>query len=230
MLVSAAVCPHPPAIVPDVSRNGADRLQDVRQASISAVGALVSHPIDVLVGVGAGSVTRRFDATAGASLREFGVAWSAGGEDADLPLSLCIARYLIEAADVRTPLMFVSVAYDESVGNCRAIGAELAAGETRVGLLVMGDGSAKRSKTSPGYLHPDAEGFDTMIAAALRSADPAALLSVEPERAAELWVAGRPGWQVLAGALSDSTPFKGELSYDAAPLGVGYFVATLNRA
>jgi hypothetical protein len=40
-----------------------------------------------------------------------------------------------------------------------------------------------------------------------------------------LQAAGRAPWQVLAGALA-AAELTGELLYDAAPYGVGYFVAS----
>lgn len=97
------------------------------------------------------------------------------------------------------------------------------------GLLVMGDGSARRSTAAPGYLDPRAESYDATVAHALRTADTAALLALDPALDDDLLVAGRAAWQVLAGAAGGAT-WHAELLYDAAPYGVGYFVATWTRA
>jgi hypothetical protein len=51
-----------------------------------------------------------------------------------------------------------------------------------------------------------------------------ALTALDPEQARELLVVGRAPWQVLAGA-AQGAGLEGELLYDAAPYGVGYFVA-----
>ncbi len=114
---------------------------------------------------------------------------------------------------------------------CGELGATLAESGDRVALLVMGDGSAKRSTQSPGYLDPRAADFDRAAVQALSRPDPAALLRIEPRLADDLWVAGRPSWQVLAGALTRSiATMRGTLRYDDAPLGVGYFVVQLDTA
>jgi aromatic ring-opening dioxygenase LigB subunit len=94
-----------------------------------------------------------------------------------------------------------------------------------VALLVMGDGSARRSEHSPVHLHPRAEIFDSTVAAALDLADATTLAALDPELALELQAAGRAPWQVLAGATA-SADLTGNLLYHAAPYGVGYFVAS----
>jgi len=105
------------------------------------------------------------------------------------------------------------------------LGREIADGNDRVGLLVMGDGSARRSEHSPVHLHPRAEIFDTTVAKALQHKDLDVLEALDPDLAGELQAAGRAPWQVLAGALA-GTPLVGDLRYEAAPYGVGYFVAS----
>jgi hypothetical protein len=89
-------------------------------------------------------------------------------------------------------------------------------------LLVVADGSAKRTEKAPGHLDARAEAFDAQVAAALRAGDPAALGALDPVLAAELWAGGVPAWHAAAALPGrwDAT-----LSYDAAPHGVGYFVA-----
>ena len=63
------------------------------------------------------------------------------------------------------------------------------------------------------------------MALALADADVLALAGLDPELSGELWVAGRAAWQILAGA-ADGAELTGRLTYDDAPYGVGYFVAT----
>ncbi len=95
----------------------------------------------------------------------------------------------------------------------------------RVGLLVMGDGSARRSECAPGYVDPRADGFDAAVAAALAGGDAAALRDLNPVLGAELLAAGVPPWRVVGHAAA-GTDFAAELLYDEAPYGVGYLVAT----
>jgi hypothetical protein len=126
---------------------------------------------------------------------------------------------------------YVAVADDLAPSACAELGARLAVGSGRLALLVMADGSARRATTSPGCHDPRAVEFDTGVGTALGHADLDALLALDPEVARGLWVAGRPAWQVLAGAAQATyradpkSHITAGLTYHAAPYGVGYFVA-----
>jgi hypothetical protein len=137
-----------------------------------------------------------------------------------MPLSLLVGGWLTSGS-VRS---FVVVDDDLEPADCAALGRELAESAARVGLVVMGDGSARHSEKAPGYLDDRAAGFDHGVADALAVADVDALLGLDPALARELLVAGRAPWQVLAGAaqgrpdpLAEGAPFE-------APYGVGYHV------
>ena len=90
----------------------------------------------------------------------------------------------------------------------------------------MADGSACRSLRAPGYLDPRAAPFDAAIEEAVRSGDLGPLRAMDQDLARELLAAGRPGWQVLAGALPDRAPST-EILYSGDPFGVFYLVAWL---
>jgi hypothetical protein len=230
MLVSAAVCPHPPALVPAVSRGSASQLAELRDACTVAVRRLRGAQPDVVVCVGAGEQTTRWGAEAGGTLRDYGVDVRFGGPAADLPLALVIGAYLFEEAGGAGCDIYQAVADSASPQACRELGAELAALAPRVAMLAMGDGSARRTRQSPGPYAPGAEGFDDEVKRALTAPDPEALLAIDPGLARELWAAGRAAWQVLAGAMLGSpAAWITELGQDAAPLGVGYLVVSLKR-
>jgi len=129
-----------------------------------------------------------------------------------------------------------AVAADAAPQACAALGrdlvfpgrraGDLAAASVRVGLLVMGDGSACRGLRAPGYDDPRAEPFDGAVAGALARADAPALLSLDPALATQLRAAGRAPWQVLAGAAqATGGQWRGAVTYQAAPYGVAYLVA-----
>jgi hypothetical protein len=139
---------------------------------------------------------------------------------------LGIARWLLEAR-VLPPLLFQQVAASASPDECAAIGADISRVAPRVAVLVMGDGSAFPSQTPVG---DDGRGgrYDDRVVAALTSGDADALLALDPFDDAPLWVAGRPAWQTLAGALrADGRRWVGEITWRGAPYGVGYVVAEL---
>ena len=114
----------------------------------------------------------------------------------------------------------------EPAAACLRLGAGLRTISDRVGLLVMADGSACRSLRAPGYLDPRAAAFDAVIADAVHSGDLAPLRVMDSDLARELLVAGRAGWQVLAGAMPGRAPST-EVLYEADPFGVFYLVAWL---
>jgi hypothetical protein len=240
-LVAAAVCPHPPLLVPGLAAGAAGDLAALRGAAESAVRDVLRAGADRLVVVGSGAETF----TAGEL--EFGSLAPYGMPDAHLsrrlPLSLSVGAWLLDRIDAASPtsteMSSLAVCDDMSAAACAAIGAAFsghrrepaAAGESgggeRVAFLVMGDGSACRGPRAPGYDDPRAQAYDEGVAAALATADAEALLALDEKLSAELLVAGRAAWQVLAGAaLAGGRAWRGRLHHAEAPFGVAYFVAT----
>lgn len=231
MLVAAAVCPHPPLIVPELASGAAGELEPLRAACDAAVADLLAARPDRLVVVGTGPETTEFPQGGAGSFSPYGVnlsvrlgAGGAGEIEERLPLSLAVAAWLLGRTPVDVPVSGLAVARDAAPADCLASGAELAAGDERTALLVMGDGTACRTEKAPGYLDGRAADYDAAAARALGTADTRALAALDPQLSDELWVAGRAAWQFLAGAATD-TVLTARLTYDEAPYGVGYFVA-----
>ncbi|GAA2733759.1 class III extradiol dioxygenase subunit B-like domain-containing protein [Actinocorallia aurantiaca] len=222
MLIRAAVCPHPPLLVPELAGEAAGELAELREACRRAVRTLLEPGAGDLVVVGGGPETRAFGPSAAGSFRPYGLDLDVGSGAPVLPLSLTVGRWLLEG---REPARFQSVAFDAAPEACLELGRELARED--VALLVLGDGSACRDEKAPGYLDERALPYDREAARALGHADAAALERLDPVLSGELLAAGRAAWQVLAGAASaGGGPLRGELLADEAPYGVGYFVAT----
>ncbi|WP_171162709.1 class III extradiol dioxygenase subunit B-like domain-containing protein [Streptomyces sp. I05A-00742] len=233
MLVAAAVCPCPPLLVPEVAAGAAPELDPLRAACLDAVAVVAAARPDRLVVVGPTTPAGEGPYPEGArgSFRGFGVDLDVRlgrGDGADarpLPLSLAVAAWLLERTEwSAAPVTGLGVAESLGTARCLAAGRELAAAGGRTALLVTGDGSACRTLKAPGYLDERAEAFDAASAAALGSADTAALAALDRTLAADLKAAGRPAWQVLAGA-GEGAGLRGQLLYDEAPYGVGYHVA-----
>ncbi|WP_017594587.1 class III extradiol dioxygenase subunit B-like domain-containing protein [Nocardiopsis potens] len=223
MLIAAAVCPHPPLLVPEVARGAAAELDGVRKLCGAALSAVAEAGADLVAVVGAGERERAHGPDAGGDLAPFGAALRVGPGPVELPLALTVGRWLAERAGLR-PDRYLEVPADAAPERCAAIGAELAASVPRLALVAMGDGSARRPPASPGRPDERAPAFDAEVAAALGGADTGALAAIDPARADELMAAGRPAWQVLAGAAAGAG-LSGELLAHEAPYGVGYFVA-----
>jgi hypothetical protein len=245
MLIAAAVCPHPPLLVPeatgasDPEATGADglnvpdaaagELRRLRTACRDAVAVLIGAAPDLLVVTGGAGQTTEYPPGPGGSLRDFSVPFSVGA-DLVLPLSLTIGKWLLAGVvPPRPPVTWQGIASGTATADCLSLGEKLAALAPRVALLAMGDGPGRRARGVPGAMDPGADGYDRQVTAALAAADPGALAALDPGRDQELFVAGRAAWQVLAGAASAGA-FTADLRYAAAPFEVSYYVATWVRA
>ncbi|MFE3492316.1 hypothetical protein ACFXOS_04305 [Streptomyces sp. NPDC059175] len=235
MLVAAAVCPCPPLLVAEVAAGAAHELDAARTACADALGVLAAARPDRLVVVGAAGPggSGAYPEGAPGSFRGFGVdvdvrLGTAGGARPArvLPPSLSVAAWLLDRVRwADAPVEGLGVDERLSPERCAHTGRELAARAGRTALLVMADGSACRTLKAPGYLDERAASFDAGVAGALAAADTAALKALDVSLAYELKAAGRAPWQVLAGA-AEGAGLAGELLYEDAPYGVGYFVAT----
>jgi hypothetical protein len=238
VLVAAAVCPHPPLLIPEAMggpQPADDGLNEVRAACDAAVAGLLAAEPDLLVAVGAASASAAYDGCAAGSLREYGVSFVTGTGPPVLPLSLTVAAWLLRRAGSRgrpSPgrpaqprIAFEAVSRDTPPGACLRLGAGIAQRAPRVAMLAMGDGSARMAAGVPGVADPVAERYDADVATALATADPDLLARLSPSLDDELMVAGRPSWQVLAGAARGGR-YRGRLRYAARPLAVSYLVAS----
>ncbi len=236
-LVAAAVCPHPPLLIPEVASGASAELDDLRDACDRALASLFAAEPAVVTIVGTGPELRQYFPPYLASFADFGVPveahlGSSSRRPSVLPLSLAMGVWLlrraVDAGRPKRPTVWraVTVPVDEPVDDCREFGAIEGSAENRHALLVMGDGSACRSEKAPGYLDPRAAEFDASVSKALATVDTDALLALDPSVAGELLAVGRAPWQVLAGAaLGAGRDFSGAVYYDAAPYGVQYTVA-----
>jgi len=250
MLIAAALCPAPPLLARELT--GADPvLPELRQACREAVDELVRTDPDVVAVVGAAPETRSWDSRARLDLTAYapalaglgrwvpatardaaaaGVAGRPGHTAAEsppgLPLPVGLGSRLLDDAGYAGGRHLQSVGEDAPSSACAALGSRLAAAAPRMALLVMADGSARRSRRAPGYLDPRARPFDAEVGHAIRDGDMAALLALDGGLAAELLATGRPAWQVLAGAMTGHRP-SCQIRYDDDPFGVAYLVASL---
>ena len=229
MLVAAAVCPCPPLLVPEVASGAAPELDELRAACDTALGALLAAGPEVVAVVGPGPEHERYEHGGTGSLRPFGVALETrlGSGSEPLPPSLTVGGWLLERAGWTGRVRALAVPDYLEPALCAENGRQLALAPDRVGLLVLGEGSARRTVKAPGYLDERAEGFDAGVGRALATADAEGLLAdLDDELAFELMASGRAPWQVLTGAAGTvEAGFGAELLHESAPYGVGYFVA-----
>jgi hypothetical protein len=143
-------------------------------------------------------------------------------------LSLTIGAWLLrDALGVRSGALGFSVGPDFSASRA-AVDLLSLVEKQDVALLVMGDGSARRDVKAPGYLDDRAADFDASVVAAFSSGEPTMLAALDAGLGAELLAVGVPAWHAAADVLTGS--FTAQVSYDAAPYGVAYFVASWRAA
>jgi hypothetical protein len=244
MIVRAALCPSPPLLAPGVTGQ-ADVLPELRDACEAAVAWLLAAAPDAVTVIGPATATATWPPDSVPDLSMHAPALNrlarlaAPGPRVDplssglpLPIPLAIGAQLLDGAGYAGPRVLQSIAESASPDACRDLGRDLAADAPLSALLVMGDGTARRSAAAPGYLDERAEPFDTVVEQAFRDGDVPALAALDPDVARDLLAAGRPAWQVLAGALAATTAVRPStrILYSDAPLGVAYLVATLDPA
>ena len=240
MLIAAAVCPHPPLLIPEATGTpglgvlgvpGDPELTRLRTACDQAIEALLAERPDLIVVVGADPKTPRtseYPPGAMASLREFGVPFTMGTGSPTLPLSLTIGKWLLSRAEP-APTAWWGIAADAAPAECLELGEKLAALAPKVAMLTMGDGPGRRARRAPGAPDPDADRYDDHLAASLAAPDPAALAALDPVQDDNLFVACRAACQVLAGG-AGRDPFDAILRYRGVPFEVTYVVASWRRA
>jgi len=232
VLVAAAVCPHPPLLVPEVAAGAAPELDTMRAACDEAVRLMLAANPDLVMVAGTGAETAEFGSGDAGTLAPYGidvvVPLGAAPRGTSLPLSLTLGAWLLARAGWEGARWAYALDAAIAPADAAAVGSEVAERAPRVAVLAMGDGSACRTEQAPGYLDPRAAEADGDIAKALEAADVGALLALDPGLAAELMMAGRAAWQLLAGAAGDGS-YDAHLLYDDAPYGVGSFVAVWTR-
>jgi hypothetical protein len=228
VITSAVLCPAPPLLARELT--GADpAVPQLRRACLEATAELVLDEPDLVAVVGVARQTRAWPADGYLDLSAYAptlrVARPAPGSPA-LPLPLGLGARLLDQAGYSGRRALYSVSEQESPAACAGLGARLGSGSTRVALLVMADGSARRGLKAPGYLDERSVPFDAEVERAVRAGDLTALLTVDPGLARELMATGRAGWQVLAGAMNGIRPAT-TIRYCDDPFGVAYLVASL---
>jgi hypothetical protein len=224
MITAAALCPAPPLLARELT-GGDPVLPELRAACLAAVRALLRTGPEVIAVVGAAEQTGTWD---GASRLDLGIYAPAAGHGGTpgLPPSLGLGALLLDQAGYTGRRLLQGAGRSAEASACAGTGEELARQPERTALLVMADGSARRSRRAPGALDERSADFDAGVEQAIRAGDLSALTKVDQALAAELMATGWPAWQVLAGALR-WTPPAAEVLYSGDPFGVAYLVAVL---
>jgi hypothetical protein len=220
--VAVAFCPSPPLLPPVVAGGAAAETAGLRSACRAAVAAVLAVGPEVVVVLGDGGPDGvRYGAGDVGDLRGFGVglevpfsgAARPGGRR--VPLAHTLGAWLLDDAGHTGTRLGIGPA---------DLAAVLREADGPVGVLAMGDGSARRTVKAPGYVDPAAEPFDAAVAAAVERGDAAALAALDPAEGARLLAGGVPTWRAVGAALTGRR-IEARLRAAEAPYGVGYLVA-----
>ena len=223
MIAAAVLVPHPPLLLRELGGTH-DPVPDLRAAARAAVRDLV-RDVDVVAVVGGADVRRL--GPGGRRRRpclRHDVRRPAGEA---LPLSLGVGARLLAEAGWTGPVALHAVAWDADRSVLDDLAGALTGQDARVGVLVLGDGSARRGEKAPGYLDERAFPFDDAVAKALADGEATELADLDGELAAELMVLGAAAFRFLGllGLRQASRP-DATLTFRDDPFGVDYLVAT----
>ena len=233
MISGAAFCPQPPVLVPDLAGSAAPELDDLRDACRTAIRAVAAAGHQLVL-IGAGPTSILHSPLARGTLAGFGLAGeihlgapTCGGA-LELPLALTVGAWLVrDTLGPRSSAIGISVGPDFSTSSA-AVELLRLAEDSEIALVVLGDGSARRSVAAPGHLDERAEGFDAAVVSALEAGDADSLAELDEKVGAELMAVGVPAWRAV-GSVLGAERYRTAVLADVAPYGVGYFIATWLR-
>lgn len=221
---TVAFVPSTPLLLPEVAGRAAEATAALRTACRDAVAAALAGGARSVVVVGSGAPGTRSRAGDSGSLRGFGVDLEVpfdgppAPEGRRTPLPHTIGAWLLDQVGCQAPRLGVTPeGLDAALREHGGSGGAVA-------LLVVGDGSARRSEKAPGHLDPGAAVLDAAVASALAGGHAEALARLDPGEGERLLAAGVPGWRAVSRAVG-SRPVTARLHHDDAPFGVGYLVA-----
>jgi hypothetical protein len=210
VISAVAFCPHPPLLRPGIATGIEIETQSLRSACNTAVDRLIEASPNQLLVLGADGPAIDWQGFA-PGLSDL--------ERHPMPLSLQVGAWLLSERRLGSPPMYVAIGRD---GEPVTPWPDLPAS---TGVLVMGDGSARRSLKGPGYLDERAEPFDAAVVKALADGSPQLLAELDLDLAEQLLVAGAPVWKAAA-TLLRAASWKADVLYAEAPYGVMYTVAS----
>ena len=228
MISSVLFCPQAPVLVPDLAQGAAAELDELRAACRTAIRDAVADGARPVL-VAGGPTAAEYSATTRGTFAGFGLPLEVplGSDEPGpvlLPPALTVGAWLVrDALGPNTGAAGISVT--DADGRLPDF-----SGPDRAALVVLGDGSARRTEKAPGYLDARAGEFDDLLAAALREGSGGQLRRHWPDRyaAQELLVGGLAAWDAVA-TVVEPVAWHARLLYYGWPYGVGYFVALWTR-
>lgn len=221
--------PGAPVLVPELASGSIVEVAQVRDA----VRDVLSGVMD---GIGSALIVG-----AGAGFYEPGTCGSFAGLGRDVPVQLASTTTGYEirrrplARAMPLPLLvgahLLSEVLEPGTADVWALGTDWGIPAEPIGdrdtpwaLIVVADGSTRRTPGAPGSFHPEAHAWDAALAGALAAGDASALAGVNIPQSARVGCRDVAVWKWAGAALSGS--WSADLRLHEAPLGVGYLAAS----
>lgn len=185
-ITAAAVVPASPALLSGMTGT-ARPAQHLREAALDAIAnVLRTEPVAIVV-IAQGPITDEFDAQCALGLSRLGGMPPADelGKGRALPIPLAIGASLLRDSGWGGTVTFRTIAEDCSLESIREVGRGLADDSRRIGLILLGNGSACSTAGAPGSLHPDAASFNADVDRVIDACDSAALARLTRPACAE---------------------------------------------
>lgn len=198
-----------PLLVEPFDQSATPELVELRAATRRVVRDLVCTAQGVVVAASSSDAVD-LDASAGGTLRPWGVDVVVGGRGPKLELGHLVGAWLLDDAGWTGPRRYVGPALTDEMPETT---------------LVVGDGSICRTERAPGAWDPRAEAFDATIVAALRQGRPSALRRIDDDLAVALGCCSGPLLRSIGQHLEDAAVVSARCDAEGAPLGVGWWAA-----
>jgi len=227
-VVGAALVPAAPVLVPELSGQMMPAAGPL-DAAHAALRRLIDSDPEQLVVVAEADREAEFDRSARIGLHRLGGLPRLEDPDAaateELPLPLAIGAALLDELDWAGPTSYRLLNKSISSAEAAELGQQLDEGDSRTGLVLLGNGSARSTEKAPGSLDPNAEQFNQDLLSMIEQGDRDAISQLSAEASEGQMSDIRLPLQLLAGVASLSPPV-GEVGFADQFKGVYYLCAT----
>lgn len=203
-ICGVALVPAAPVLIPELT--GSSSVADEpRRHAHNVIRQLIETGPNQIIVVSEGDSDAEFDESSSWGLHRIrGASSIAHGSTNSLPISLAIGASLLHESGWKGSVLYRAL--DRSMPTAQATewAETLSHSMDDVGILLLGNGSARSTMKAPGSLHPNAEEFNDGLISVVKTRDRDAMMSLLEVHAEEQMSDIRLPLAVLAGAFPSS--------------------------